>query len=62
MDGVIEAHHTLLKALGVDRITLAGQIEYETEQERRSRGIPLHPLVLESLQEMAKELGIEYTL
>ena len=61
MDAMIKAHHELPKAPGVDRIYLAGEIEQETERQRR-QGIPLHPSVLASLQEMAKELGIEYNL
>jgi len=62
MDAMIKAHHELPKAPGVERITLAGQIEQETEKERQSQGIPLHPAVVTSLQELAKELGIKYDL
>ncbi len=61
MDAMIKAHHELPKAPGVDRIYLAGEVEQETERQRR-QGIPLHPSVLASLQEVAKELGIEYNL
>lgn len=61
MDTMIKAHHALPKAPGVDRIYLAGEVEQETERQRR-QGIPLHPSVLASLQEVAKELGIEYNL
>jgi len=61
MDAMIKAHHKLPKAPGVDRIYLAGEVEQETERQRR-QGIPLHPSVLASLQEVAKELNIEYTL
>ena len=62
MDAMIRAHHRLPKAPGTERITLAGQIEYETRQERLSHGIPLHPRVLASLKEVAEELDIEYNL
>jgi len=62
MDAMIKAHHNLPRASGVERITLAGQPEYETKQERLKNGIPLHPHILESLKEVAEELGIEYTL
>ena len=61
MDAMIKAHHELPKAPGVDRIYLAGEVEQETERQRR-QGIPLHPSVLASLQEVAKELDIEYNL
>ena len=61
MDAMIQAHHELPKALGVDRIYLAGEVEQETEKQRR-QGLTLHPSVLASLQEVAKELNIEYDL
>ncbi len=61
MDAMIKAHHDLPKAPGVDRIYLAGEVEQETERQR-SKGIPLHPSVLASLQDVAKELDIEYNL
>jgi LDH2 family malate/lactate/ureidoglycolate dehydrogenase len=62
MDAMIRAHHNLPKAPGVDRIRLAGEVEKETEDERRRNGIPLHPEVVASLQKMANELDIEYDL
>ncbi len=61
MDAMIKAYHKLPKAPGVDRIYLAGEVEQETERQRR-QGIPLHPSVLASLQKVAKELNIEYDL
>ena len=61
MDAMIKAHHELPKAPGVDRIYLSGEIEQEIEEQRR-QGIPLHPSVVASLQELAKELDIEYNL
>jgi len=62
MDKMIKAHHNLPKASGVDRITLAGQPEYETKKERLKNGIPLHPRILTSLKEVAEDLSIEYNL
>lgn len=62
MDAMIRAHHELPKAPGVDKIYLAGEVEKETEQKRRSQGIPLHPAVVDSLRELAQELNIEYNL
>ena len=61
MDVMVRAHHNLPRAAGVDRITLAGEMERETENKRR-QGIPLHPNVIESLKEAARELDIEYNL
>ena len=61
MDAMIKTHHDLPKAPGVERITLAGEIERETEKLRR-QGIPLHPTVVASLQALAKELNIKYDL
>ena len=61
MDDMIKAIHELPKAPGVDRICLAGEVEQEIEKKRR-QGIPLHPNVVASLQELAKELNIEYDL
>ncbi len=61
MDVMIKAHHGLPKAPGVDRIYLSGEIEQEIE-ERRRKGIPLHPEVIASLQGVAKDLSIEYNL
>jgi L-2-hydroxycarboxylate dehydrogenase (NAD+) len=61
MDAAIKAHHNLPKASGTDRIYLSGEIEQEIE-ERRRKGIPLHPEVIASLQGVARDLGISYDL
>jgi len=57
MDEMVRAHHALPKAEGVERIYLAGEIEAETERDRRARGIPLHPDVVASLRELGLELN-----
>ena len=62
MDGMVKVYRDLPKAAGVDRIYLAGGVEQEIEKQRRSNGIPLHPTIVTSLQELAEELGIEYDL
>lgn len=62
MDTMVRAHHNLPRAPGVERITLAGQPEHETRQERLKNGIPLHPRILESLKAVAEDLDIEYNL
>ncbi len=61
MDAMIKAHHNLPKAPGLDRIYLAGELEHGIESKRR-QGIPLHPSVIESLKNVARELNIEYNL
>jgi LDH2 family malate/lactate/ureidoglycolate dehydrogenase len=62
MDGMIRVYHGLPKTPGIERIYLAGEIEQETEKQRRSNGIPLEPTVLASLEELAIELNIKYDL
>jgi len=49
----------LPKAQGVDRITLAGEPEWEIEMKRRKEGIPLNPTVVENLKMLAKDLNID---
>ncbi len=62
MDEMIEAFDALPKLPGVKKIYVAGGPEAEIEKDRKANGIPLHPSVVTSLQELAKELGIEYNL
>ena len=62
MDEMIEAFEALPTLPGVKKIYAAGGYEAEIEKDRRANGIPLHPSVLASLQELAKELNIEYDL
>lgn len=62
MDKMVKVYRALPKAEGVDRIYLAGELEQKTEQERRSKGIPLDPVIINTLQEIAKELKIPYDL
>jgi L-2-hydroxycarboxylate dehydrogenase (NAD+) len=62
MDEMAKGYRSLPKAPGVERITLAGEPEQEIENRRRREGIPLHPAVIASLRQIAKELDIEYDL
>jgi L-2-hydroxycarboxylate dehydrogenase (NAD+) len=62
MDEMLKGYKALPRAKGVDRIYIAGEMEQEIEQKRRRDGIPLNPRVIASLQEVAKELDIEYDL
>ena len=45
-------------APGHDRVLVAGQLEWETEQERRRNGIPLHREVVEWFDQICQELKI----
>ncbi|GAI89349.1 unnamed protein product, partial [marine sediment metagenome] len=62
MDEMIEAFEALPTLPGVKKIYTAGGYEAEIEKDRRANGIPLHAKVIQELQELAKELGIEYDL
>ena len=45
-------------APGHDRVLYAGQLEAETEQERRQNGIPLHREVIQWFNQITHELQI----
>ncbi len=61
MDKMIRAHHNLPKAAGIDRIYMCGEIEQEIENKRKN-GIPLHPDIVASLKNLARELDLKYDL
>ena len=50
------------RAEGAGELRIAGEIEGELERRRRAEGIPLHPAVVQSLRDMAKELEMDYDL
>ncbi len=62
MDRMIDSLKALPRLPGVDRITLAGELEAEIAGDRRARGIPLHPKTLREIQDLSKELGVECDL
>jgi LDH2 family malate/lactate/ureidoglycolate dehydrogenase len=41
---------------------VAGEIEFETAEERSERGIPLHSSVLKGLREVSEQAGVPYDL
>ena len=61
MEVMIDALHNLPKAKGVDRLYVNGEMEASIE-EKRSKCIPLHPSVIQTLKDVAEELGLEYNL
>ena len=62
LDALIQTFHNLPKAEGVKNISLAGDMEYALEKERRQYGIPLHPSVIDSLQKLAEEYSLEFDI
>ena len=59
VDAEIRTIRNSKRADGVDRIYLPGEIEWLNQQEARSHGIPLHRGHLNSLAELAVELGVD---
>jgi LDH2 family malate/lactate/ureidoglycolate dehydrogenase len=62
MDGMIEAIEALPPVPGVDKVYVAGSYEDEIVKDREANGIPLHYKVIKDLQQLAKEISIEYDL
>jgi LDH2 family malate/lactate/ureidoglycolate dehydrogenase len=60
MDAMIRALHAGPKALGQDRIYVAGEPEHDTEQERTRLGIPLPANVVADLREIAAQYAIPF--
>jgi L-2-hydroxycarboxylate dehydrogenase (NAD+) len=62
MDEMISAYHSLPKAEEVDSIFVAGEIEGTKAQEYLKEGIPIPEPLLKSLEELAAELEVPFTL
>jgi L-2-hydroxycarboxylate dehydrogenase (NAD+) len=62
MDEMIGAFEALPTLPGVKKIYVAGGYEATIEKDRKDNGIPLQAKVIQDLQELANELGIEYNL
>lgn len=60
MDAMIRALHAAPKAQGQNRIYVPGEIEFETEQQRRATGIPLPQNVVETLHGLSNEFGVPF--
>ena len=62
MDRLIRELKSTPPIEGQRRVYVAGEIEFETAEERAERGIPLLPSVLKGLHEVSEQLGLPYNL
>jgi LDH2 family malate/lactate/ureidoglycolate dehydrogenase len=58
MDQVINQIHEVPREAGVDKIYVAGEIEWGMQSARERDGVPIEESVVESLAKVEKELGI----
>ena len=62
MDRLIRELKSTPPIQGQNRVYVAGEIEFETAEERAERGVPLLPSVLRGLREVSEQLGMTYNL
>jgi LDH2 family malate/lactate/ureidoglycolate dehydrogenase len=62
MDRLIAELRATPPAAGQERVYVAGEIEFETAQERAEHGIPLHDSVLKGLRGVSELVGVPYDL
>jgi L-2-hydroxycarboxylate dehydrogenase (NAD+) len=62
MDRTLAGIRTSARAAGEERVYIAGEKEFEMEEERLITGIPMLPVIFASLRAMAAEAGLEFTL
>jgi L-2-hydroxycarboxylate dehydrogenase (NAD+) len=62
MDRLIRELKSTPPIAGQQRVYVAGEIEFETAEERSERGIPLHSSVLKGLRDVSEQLGVPYDL
>ncbi len=62
MDDLIRRLKGSAKAKGEGRIYIHGEKEWEMEEERRKRGIPLHSQVVTMMERLAEELNLPLIL
>lgn len=62
MDRLIQDLKSTTPIAGQERVYVAGEIEFETADERGEQGIPLHSSVLKGLRDVGAELGVAYDL
>jgi L-2-hydroxycarboxylate dehydrogenase (NAD+) len=62
MDETLGSIRRSARAAGAERVYIAGEKEFDMEEEREHSGIPLLPSVAASLRNLAVEAGLEWTL
>ncbi|HEY6366099.1 MAG TPA: Ldh family oxidoreductase, partial [Candidatus Binatia bacterium] len=62
MDKLIRELKSTPPIAGQERVYVAGEIEFETLQERAEHGIPLHSSVLKGLLEVSEKFSVPYDL
>jgi L-2-hydroxycarboxylate dehydrogenase (NAD+) len=62
MDRLIRELKSTPPIEGQRRVYVAGEIEFETAEERAERGIPLLPSVLKGLRQVSEHVGVPYDL
>lgn len=62
MDRLIRELKSTPPIQGQNRVYVAGEIEFETAEERAERGVPLLPSVLKGLREVSEQLDMPYNL
>ncbi|HET9915707.1 MAG TPA: Ldh family oxidoreductase [Candidatus Binatia bacterium] len=62
MDRLIRELKSTPPIEGESRVYVAGEIEFETSEERSERGIPLHSSVLKGLRDVGAQLDVPYDL
>ncbi|MFW6174757.1 MAG: Ldh family oxidoreductase [Chloroflexota bacterium] len=62
MDGMLRGLRDTKPAPGHDRVVYAGLLEVENEAERREKGVPLHPEVVDWFEGICSELSIPFNL
>jgi len=62
MDRLIRELKSTPPVDGESRVYVAGEIEFETAEQRAERGIPLHISVLKGLREVSEQVGVPYDL
>lgn len=58
MDDMLGELRRARPAEGAERVLVPGDLEYETELERRAHGIPVHPQVLQELEAIARRYDV----
>jgi len=58
VDELIDQMHSCPRATGVDRIYVPGEIELQTEKNRRAHGIPVSSALADELRALGADLGV----